>query len=137
MHAFLNESHPDPAYQCGRIMALLANIQRLALGEVDAGVIQRYYGAASVTPALVLGRLVRNAQFHLSKLDAGLARWHEARLAAVWAAIHDRVPTVLSLEQQSLFALGYYQQLAANRVPRESSSVAPSTGGTSQEINNV
>ena len=36
-------------------MALLAAIQEVALGDVGAGVVQRYYAAASTTPALVLG----------------------------------------------------------------------------------
>lgn len=137
MNAFLNEAHPEPAYQCGRIMAMLAGIQRRALGDVDAGVIQRYYGAASTTPALVLGRLARNSQFHLNKLEPRLARWHEARLAAVWSTIRDRVPTVLSLEEQSLFALGYYQQLAADRKPLENAITQAPTTDDSQESNHV
>ncbi len=53
---YLNESHPHPAYQCGRLMAVLAKLQKSALGDVGAGIVQRYYAAASSTPALVLGR---------------------------------------------------------------------------------
>jgi len=115
MEPILNEDHPDPAYQCGRLLAMLAAVQHRALGDVGAGVVQRYYAAASATPALVLGRLTRTAQFHLDKLDRGLARWHEARLASVWGRIRDRVPPTLTLEEQSLFALGYYQQIASDR----------------------
>ncbi|HEX3528088.1 MAG TPA: type I-C CRISPR-associated protein Cas8c/Csd1 [Thermoanaerobaculia bacterium] len=115
MHPNLNEEHPEPAYHCGRLMALFAALQYRALGDVGAGVVQRYYAAASATPALVLGRLNRTAQFHLNKLDPGLARWYERRLASLWACIRDRVPRTLSLEQQSLFALGYYQQIASDR----------------------
>ncbi|MDD2629628.1 MAG: type I-C CRISPR-associated protein Cas8c/Csd1 [Limnochordia bacterium] len=40
---------------------------------MGAGVVQRYYASASSTPALVLGRLTRTSQYHLDKLDAGLA----------------------------------------------------------------
>jgi len=109
---YLNPEHPHPAYHCGRLMAVLAALQRRALGNVGAGVIQRYYAAASATPALVLGRLVRTSQFHLSKLDGGLARWYENRLAAIWGQIKDGLPRTLTLEEQSLFALGYYQELA-------------------------
>ncbi|MBI2567907.1 MAG: type I-C CRISPR-associated protein Cas8c/Csd1 [Candidatus Schekmanbacteria bacterium] len=109
---FLNEQHPHPAYHAGRLMALLAALQRAALGHVGAGVVQRYYAAASATPALVLGRLTRTSQFHLNKLEGGLAYWYETRLAEVWSRIRDQVPATLTLEEQSLFALGYYQQLA-------------------------
>lgn len=115
MTAYLNEDHTDPAYQCGRLMAVLARLQRTALGDVGAGVVQRFYGAASATPALVLGRLTRNSQFHLNKLEPGLAYWYETRIANIWSRVRDSVPGVLSFEQQSLFALGYYQQIAADR----------------------
>ena len=115
MEPYLNENHPEPAYHCGRLMAMLAALQYRALGDVGAGVVQRYYASASTTPALVLGRLMRTAQFHLDKLDRGLARWHEGRIADVWGSIRTDVPTTLDLEHQSLFALGYYQQIAADR----------------------
>lgn len=115
---YLNEQHPDAAYHCGRLMAVLAALQGAALGNVGAGVVQRYYGAASSTPALVLGRLTRTSQFHLGKLDPGLAHWYEQRLAAIWSRIESEVPPTLTLEQQSLFALGYYQQMADLRTRR-------------------
>lgn len=109
---YLNPDHPDPAYHCGRLMAVYAQLQQAALGGVGAGVVQRYYAAASAMPALIFGRLARLSMAHLGKLDKGLARWYEQRLADIWARIRDRVPRVLDLEGQSLFALGYYQQLA-------------------------
>lgn len=111
----INEDFPGPAYQCGRLMAVYADLQRSALGDVGAGVIQRYYAAASATPALVLGRIARTSQFHLNKLDRGLAYWYETKIADIWGRIQDSIPRTLSLEEQSLFALGYYQQLAAMR----------------------
>ena len=111
----LTEDHPSTAYQCGRLMAVLAGLQRSALPNVGAGVVQRYYASASATPALVLGRLTRMAQFHLAKLQPGLAYWYESRLSEIWSHLGDSVPKVLSLEEQSLFALGYYQQIAEMR----------------------
>ncbi len=111
----LNENHSDVAYQCGRLLAMMAQLQRRALGDVGAGVVQRYYAAASATPALVLGRLARNSQFHLNKLDVGLAIWYESKIAEIWSQIHGNIPKTLSLESQSVFALGYYQQIASLR----------------------
>jgi len=111
----LNEDHPSKAYQCGRLMAVLARLQHAALGDVGAGVVQRYYAAASSTPALVLGRLVRTSQHHLAKLDRGLAFWYEGVLADIHAKLGDGPPRTLDLEGQSLFALGYYQQIAHMR----------------------
>jgi CRISPR-associated protein Csd1 len=103
-------------------MAVLAALQRAALGDVGADVIQRYYAAASTTPALVFGRLVRTAQFHLGKVKQegpGLAWWYEERIAGVCTRIGKSMPATLTLEEQSMFALGYYQQLAALRTPKE------------------
>jgi len=114
----LDEGFPSPAYQCGRLMAVLANLQRAALGDVGSGVVQRYYAAASTTPALVLGRLTRTSQFHLNKLDRGLAYWYESKIAGIWSRLHEAPPRTLSLEEQSLFALGYYQQLADMRAKK-------------------
>jgi CRISPR-associated protein Csd1 len=124
MSAELDLSHPSPAYHCGRLMCILAQIQEAASdSEINAGVIQRYYGAASSTPSLVLGRLTRLSQHHLAKMakDApGLAYWFNTQLAEVWKALGKNLPRTLSLEEQSLFALGYYQQMAASRKKSDS-----------------
>jgi CRISPR-associated protein Csd1 len=111
----LNAELGSVAYQCGRLMAVLAKLQMSALGDVGAGVVQRYYAAASTTPALVFGRLIRGAQFHLNKLaeKRGLAVWYERQIGEICGRIGTSMPATLGLEDQSLFALGYYQQQAA------------------------
>lgn len=115
MTAYLNPDHPAPAYHCGRLLAILANLQRAALGDVGAGVVQRYYAAASQTPGLMIGRLVSNARNHLGKLEGGLSYWYENQIADVMGRLGDGAPRILDLNGQGLFALGYYQQLAALR----------------------
>lgn len=122
MSAYLNREHPEPAYHCGRLLAMLAGLQRAALGDVGAGVVQRYYVAASQTPGLTLGRLFGNAKNHLNKLDGGLAFWYEDQIAEIMSRIQDRIPSTLNLDQQSLFALGYYQQIAANRAGKNTNT---------------
>jgi CRISPR-associated protein Csd1 len=120
MTAYLNPDHPEAAYHCGRLLAVFANLQRAALGEVGAGVVQRYYAAASQTPGLIIGRLVSNARNHLGKFDVGLAWWYEERIAEIMSRLKDRIPRILDLEGQGLFALGYYQQIAALRAGKKS-----------------
>ena len=115
MSTFLNKEHPEAAYQCGRLLAVLASLQRRALGDVGAGVVQRYYEAASQSPGLIIGRLIGNAKNHLNKLDGGLAYWYEDQIAEIMSHIQDSIPATLNLEQRSIFALGYYQQIAENR----------------------
>jgi CRISPR-associated protein Csd1 len=117
MSPALDPKHPSPAYHCGRLMRLLAQIQEAALGDVGAGVVQRYYGAASSTPSLVLGRLTRLSQAHLGRLyrdSGGLATWLERQVAEIWDSLGQDVPKTLNLEEQSLFALGYYHQWASS-----------------------
>ena len=120
MKPYLNPDHPNPAYQCGRLLAVLARLQQAALGDVGAGVVQRFYPAASQTPGLTLGRLVANARNHLGKLDGGLAWWFEERIAEIMGRLGDEIPRTLNLEEQGLFALGYYQQLADLRAGKKS-----------------
>lgn len=129
MSTYLNKEHPDTAYQCGRLLAVLASLQRSALGDVGAGVVQRYYVAASQTPGLTLGRLVANAKNHLNKLKTKDADEYEGQIAEVWSRIKDRVPKTLDLEQQTLFAMGYYQQIAANRAGSNNKSNEAKKGG--------
>lgn len=111
MSTNLNPEHPNPAYQCGRLLAVLADLQYAALGDVGAGVVQRYYTATSQAPALRIGQLMSNAKNHLNKVENNVAFAYEKRLADIMSNITS-FPKTLDLEQQSLFALGYYQQLA-------------------------
>ncbi len=127
MTVYLNPDHPAAAYHCGRLLAVLANLQRAALGDVGAGVVQRYYAAASQTPGLILGRLVGNARNHLGKLEGGLAYWYENQIADVMSRLKDSAPRILDLEGQGLFALGYYQQLAALRAGNKNTATESTT----------
>lgn len=141
MQPTLSPDHPEPAYHCGRLMCLLAAIQEKALGsEINAGVVQRYYGAASTTPGLVLGRLTRLSQHHLANIrrdKPGLVFWLESQLAGVWNALGASLPATLTLEQQSLFALGYYQQLAFNRTKKSGNPEAPESDNATEETEEV
>lgn len=127
MTTYLNPDHPAAAYHCGRLLAVLANLQRAALGDVGAGVVQRYYAAASQTPGLILGRLTSNARNHLGKLEGGLAYWYENQIADVMCRLQDSAPRILDLEGQGLFALGYYQQLATLRAGNKKATTETTT----------
>lgn len=111
----LNPESKDAAYLCGRLFAVFDRLQYLALGGVNAGVVERYYASASVTPALVMGRLFRNAQFHLAKAEGGVAGNAAKDFEAITCALGDHFPATLDLEGQGRFALGYYHQKAEYR----------------------
>ncbi|MFN0069369.1 MAG: type I-C CRISPR-associated protein Cas8c/Csd1 [Limisphaerales bacterium] len=121
MSESLNPESCDAAYLCGRLFAVFVELQEAALGQVGAGVAERFYASASVTPALVMGRLFRNAQFHASKAE-GLGGWRKGKainaqkdFEEISCALGDKFPATLDLESQGRFALGYYHQKADYR----------------------
>jgi CRISPR-associated protein Csd1 len=101
------------AYNSGRIFAVLESVQRAALGKnINAGVRERFFSSASTTPASAFGRLLKNAQNHLSKLKGekpGLAIVLDKELTGIIATIKT-LPPIFSLEEQGQFAIGYYHQ---------------------------
>ena len=105
------------AYVCGRLMAVFERAQWGALGEVNANVVDRYYGTASTAPGLVFPRLFKSAQQHISKLEnenGGMATNIKKDLEALCSQV-DRLPHLLRLDQQGEFALGFYHQRAEYR----------------------
>lgn len=123
--AELELTNRDPAYLCGRLLAELEATQRAALGDVGAGVVDRYFGTASSAPASVFGRLLRGAQPHLMRLrkeKPGAYRRLDERLQDILSGLNgpNGFPATLTLKQQGLFSLGYYHQKAADiRAARE------------------
>jgi CRISPR-associated protein Csd1 len=111
----LDSDCADLAYLCGRLFAVFDRLQFLALGGVNAGVVERFYASASTTPALVMGRLFRNAQNHLSKASGGIATNVSKDFEEITKKLGCTFPTTLSLEEQGRFALGYYHQKADYR----------------------
>lgn len=114
----LNSQSPSKAYQAGRLMAEYAAIQTDALGDVNAGIVERYYTSACASPALVIGKLSTMSQYHLSKLKSekrGLYEIHNKALEEISCMIGKELPKRFTLEQQSEFALGYYFQCSEIR----------------------
>ena len=108
-----NPEYYELPYCCGAMLAVYGAIQTAAMGDVNASVIDRYYGSAIQTPALVMGTLSHRAKNHLSNMSNGAKYYYETILSELTGKIGDRhLPTTLNLEQQSEFSLGYYQMLA-------------------------
>ncbi len=113
----LDTDNPNPAYRCGRLLAVLEEAQRQAIPGIKATIVDRFYGTASSAPASVFARLLRGAQPHLSKLKRdrpGAYTNLQRRLEDIQAGI-SAFPRILKLEDQGLFALGYYHQRAYDR----------------------
>ena len=114
----LDKEHPEPAYHCGRLLAVIEQIQRAAYRNINTTVVDRFYGAASSTPAVVFGALLRDTQPRLAKLAKANKEAQrgglQKSLMEVMAQIEE-FPKTLSLMQQALFSLGYYHQKAHDR----------------------
>jgi len=115
----LDASSTSPAYLCGRLLAIFERVQWAALGDVNATVVDRFYGTASTAPSLVFPRLFKSAEQHLSKLHGerpGQAVNLQKELEAVYLGLND-FPRLLPLADQGKFALGFYHQRASYRKP--------------------
>lgn len=105
----LESERPEPAYQLGRLFAVLEKIQEEALPSINDTIKDRYFGAASATPASIFPRLIRLDQHHLGKLEKGKRVFREKQIQEICGRLGD-FPAHLSLRDQGLFAIGYYHQ---------------------------
>lgn len=122
----LDTENAEPGYLLGRLFAALENVQHSALGDkVNATIRDRYYGAASATPAIVFPVLVRNAQHHLSRLrkdKPGAAVNLEKQINEIVDKLPPSFPKSLRIEAQGRFAIGYYHQNKARFGGQESNT---------------
>lgn len=121
----MDPNNHEPGYLLGRLTAVLERLQQAALGDINATVIDRYFGAASATPQAVFPRLLKNARHHARKAaddtrNGATAAWLDRQIDAILAPLGVQpnrqgapftgFPAHLSLEQQGFFVLGYHQQ---------------------------
>jgi len=121
----LDVEEKNVAYRMGRLFAVLEGIQKEALGDnLNATIRDRYWGAASATPALVFPMLMRNAMNHLSKIrkDTGkqkLAFFFEKLIGDIEKDMPTVWPKNINLEDQGRFAIGYYHQRFTRKIKDE------------------
>ena len=110
----LDPDNTNPAYRLGRLFAVLERAQSAALPSLNATIKDRYFAAASATPARVFPLLVKNATHHLALLkkgeNGGLGHWLEKELGTIWLGLEADMPRSLPLEDQGRFIAGYYHQ---------------------------
>lgn len=132
----LDPASTDPAYLCGRLLAVLDRIQALAIGNPNASIVDKFYGSASSAPASVFGTLMHGAQAHMGKLQRDRGGAHhllELQLESILTPLRS-FPKTLTLEQQGLFALGFYHQRAEDRrAVKERSEARAANQGTPSE----
>jgi CRISPR-associated protein Csd1 len=127
----LDTANTDPGYLLGRLFSTLENVQRAALGkDINATIRDRYYGAASATPANVFPMLLRNAQHHLSRVrkdKPGLAVNLEKEIGETIDLLGTAFPRSMRIDAQGHFAIGYYHQTQARFAPRSGQDATETT----------
>ena len=103
----LNSDLKNVAYRLGRLFAVLEKAQADAIGNANATITDRFYSTASSSPRTVFPQLLRLAQHHLSKAKSG--GWYSMLIEEILKEV-DEFPAYLNLENQGMFALGYYHQ---------------------------
>lgn len=106
----LDTQETSIGYRLGRLFAVLEKLQQDAQPGINSSIRDRYYSSASTTPRLVFGTLIRMSNHHLKKLENPSWRINaDKRIQEIANSIKE-FPAHLNLENQGLFALGYYHQ---------------------------
>lgn len=140
----LEESLVDPdlvvdyPYQCGRLLAVFEELQTVYHEYKLEGpsVVERYYGTASTSPNSAFAILWRLHTHHLRKVgrtngDKGKAKAQAIKNKIALITKHFKrknqadltsppeFPYSFNLKEQGRFALGFYQQIAADKEARD------------------
>ena len=143
----------DPAYNCGRLLAIFDDLQYKSQSEPGkpfegVGVVERYYASASSAPNSAFGVLWRLHQHHLKKVarqgEKGKAAAEAIKrriggIAALFAQpkpnFPPQFPRAFSLVEQGRFALGFYQQKAADDAARATAKEGKKTVDSTRSTN--
>jgi len=106
----LNTEETNVAYRLGRLFAVLEKVQLDAIPGSNVTIKDRLYCAASASPRSVFPQVLRTAQHHIQKTVYGPKS--DKLIREILQGVQD-FPAYLSLDDQGLFALGYYHQRQA------------------------
>ena len=110
IETMLDKSNTNQGYLCGRLFAVLENLQ-YAANKQDS-IRSGYMNAAASTPSAVYPTILKLSNSHYSKLakdKKGLAIYFDNQKKEIMAQISD-FPDTLDLSDQGRFFLGYYHQ---------------------------
>lgn len=112
----LDPANRNRGYILGRLFATYEEVQRAALGNVNASIRDKFYGSASATPQKVFRTLDAGSANHFGKLrktSPGRAVNLEKLIGAITDLMEpseDPIPASLGPAEQALFGIGYYHQ---------------------------
>ena len=107
----LDLENMNAAYRCGRLFAVLEKIQKDSVeGGLNRTIRDAYFASACSRPAIVFPRLMQLSQNHQKKLSEGTQVYYQNLLGEIIGGLEGAYPTLLPLEEQGKFIIGYYQQ---------------------------
>ena len=115
----LNDQTNYLPYLLGRLFSVLEAVQAAANPGINATIRDRYFNAASATPANVFPLLLNLAQKHLAKLDKGQEVYYDKQITAICGMIGETLPARMNLPEQSAFQLGYYHETQKRYTKKE------------------
>ncbi len=105
----LDYNNKNQAYLCGRLFAVLENLQQAASNNsLNRTIRDTYFSSASSKPALVFPKLLSLAQNHLKKVK-NPERYNDL-IQLIIRGIDSEFPETLMLSEQGKFMIGYYHQ---------------------------
>lgn len=110
----LDKTYDNIGYVLGRLFAVLERIQEQAQGTgLNKTIRDAYFGAAASSPLVTFKRLDNLSIHHLAKIrNAGKSTvWLDKLMGEVNSLLpKEGYPSILSLEDQGRFSVGYYHQ---------------------------
>lgn len=106
----LDKENTNQGYLCGRLFAVLENLQFAANGQDS--IRSSYMNAASTTPSTVFSTILKLSNNHYGKLakdKKGLAYFFDNQKKEIMSLLQE-FPDTLELNDQGRFFLGYYHQ---------------------------
>ena len=108
----LDKTNSNQAYLCGRLFAVLENIQKQAVGgaKLNSTIKDKYFASAAAKPANIFPILISLSQHHAKKLNEGSQIFYAKLIGEIMDMLEGEFPKLLSLAEQGKFIIGYYQQ---------------------------
>jgi len=103
----LDYQRKEAPYLLGRLFAVLEKAQDDCSGATT--IKDRYFGSASSTPGSIFPVILRLNRHHLAKMEKRREMWYEKLIQDIMGNI-EHFPKHLRLEEQGMFAIGYYHQ---------------------------
>ena len=109
----LDEQNESKAYLCGRLFALICQLQYKAHDgkEVNSSIRDRFFTSASCNPRRVMGKLLTEYVLIYQKKTKGA---YTKSITEIASRI-EHFPEKLTLSERGEFALGYYYQYAVKK----------------------